>query len=134
MDVTIYIDVYFTGNLKKGTGEYTIVLEYKKMTKEHIGGIKITTKNRTELTACIAAFGYMKKTCNIRIVTNAQFVANAFNQNWDKTKNKDLWQQLLDLTAQHNVTFEYQLTNSYSTYMYQTMHKAEISYQIDNLI
>ena len=138
MDVTIYIDVYHTGNLKHGTGTYSIVLEHIKdgepKTKLHFRGLNNTTKHRTAIKACIDALNYMKKTCNIKIIINSPFVVNAINQSWDKTKNADLWQQLLDRQAQHNVTFEYELANTYSTYMFMTMKKAEIEYQNDNLI
>jgi ribonuclease HI len=139
MEVTIYIDVYHTGNLKKGTGEYCIVLEYinskgEPVTREYIEGVKNTTKNRTAIKACIAALKHMTKTCNIKMITNSAFVVNAINQNWDKTKNSDLWQQLLECMAIHNITFEYALANSYSTYMYMEMRKKKIEYQIDNLI
>lgn len=143
VEVTIYIDAYHTGNLKKGTGTYSIVLEYinpqgKTKTREYIEGLKGTTKNRTELTACIVALSHMRKTCNIKIVTNARFVVNAVNQNWSKTKNTDLWQQLIDGMAPHNVIFEYEMTNSYSTYMFFEMEKAmkagKIKYKEDTQI
>jgi ribonuclease HI len=137
MEVTIYIDVYHTGHLSKGTGSYNIMLEYiapdgAPRTREYYEGIKNTTNNRTALKACIAALNHMKKTCNIKIVTNSLFVVNAINQNWDKTKNADLWQQLLQSMSQHNVTFVYDMTNPYSSYMYTQMKKEKIEFKEDN--
>jgi ribonuclease HI len=138
MEVTIYIDVYHTGHLKSGTGSYNIMLEYidskgEPNTKEYYEGITGTTKNRTAIKACITALEHMTKTCNIKIVTNSRFVVNAINQNWDKTKNEDLWQQLLQSMSQHNVTFVYDMTNPYSSYMYTQMKKAKIEFKEDTL-
>jgi ribonuclease HI len=138
MEVTIYIDVYHTGHLKAGTGSYNIMMEYinskgEPKTKEYYEAITGTTKNRTALKACISALTHMTKTCNIKIVTNAQFVVNAINQNWDKTKNADLWQQLLQGMSQHIVTFAYDMTNSYSTYMYTQMKKAVVKFEEDTI-
>ena len=84
--VNIYIDVYHTGNLKKGTGTYSIVLEYMKsvqipLTKQYIDGIKGTTKYRTEIHACIAALEHIIRPCDIEIVINSLHVTQAVNTN-----------------------------------------------------
>ena len=75
MQTNIYIGAYHTGHLKKGTGTYFIVLECIKdghpVTREYIGGHKPTTKYRTELTACIDAFGHMLKSCDIIVHINS---------------------------------------------------------------
>lgn len=136
MDVTIYIDIYHTGHLKKGTGTYTIVLEYiapdgKPRTREYIEGLENTTKNRTAIKACITALSYLIKTCIVKIIINSNFVVNSVNQHWDKTKNADLWQQLYQALSQHKVTFEYSLTNPYSTYMFTQLRRAKISFEED---
>ena len=136
VEVTIYIDVYHTGNLKTGTGTYNIMLEYitpegEPKTREYYEGLKNTSKNRTAIKACISALSHMKKTCNIKIITNSQFVVNSMNQNWDKRKNADLWQQLLMAISEHKVTFEYSFSNSYSSVMYMTAKRANIIYAED---
>jgi ribonuclease HI len=136
VDVTIYIDVYHTGHLSKGIGTYNIMLEYIKSdrtpgTKEHYEGLKNTSKNRTAIKACISALSKMKKTCNIKIIINSQYVVNSMNQNWDKQKNPDLWQQLLLTMSEHKVTFEYSFSNSYSSVMYMTAKRSEINYMED---
>lgn len=137
MEVTIYIDVYHTGHLSKGTGTYNIMLEYIKSdgtpgTKEHYEGMKNTSKNRTAIKACISALSHMKKTCCIKIIINSQYIANSMNQNWDKTKNEDLWQQLLEQMAIHKVTFEYEFSNPYSSYMFMMAKKAAVNYTEDS--
>lgn len=136
MEVTIYIDVYHTGHLKKGTGTYNIMLEYIKngepLTREYYEGVKNTSKNRLAIKACISALSHMTKTCSIKIIINSQYVVNSINQNWDKSKNADLWQQLLEAMAEHNVTFEYSFSNQYSSYMYMAAKRANITYTEDN--
>jgi ribonuclease HI len=136
VEVTIYIDVYHTGNLKNGTGTYNIMLEYiapdgAPRTREYYECLKNTSKNRTAIKACISALSHMKKTCSIRIITNSQFVVNSMNQNWDKQKNADLWQQLLMAMSEHNVTFEYSFSNQYSTYMFMAAKRANVIFTED---
>lgn len=136
MEVTIYIDVYHSGHLSKGTGTYNIMLEYiasdgTPRTREYYEGFNHTSKNRTALKACISALEHMTKTCVIKIIINSQFIVNSINQNWDKRKNADLWQQLLQVMSQHKVNFEYDMTNQYSSYMFMTAKRSEIKYTED---
>lgn len=136
MEVTIYIDVYHTGNLKAGTGTYNIMLEYiaqngAPKTREYYEGITNTSKNRTAIKSCISALSHMTKTCCIKIITNSQFVVNSMNQNWDKRKNADLWQQLLMAMSEHKVTFEYSMTNQYSSYMFMAAKRAKAIFTED---
>lgn len=136
MEVTIYIDVYHTGHLSKGTGSYNIMLEYinkkgEPDTKAHYHEVKNTSKNRTTIMACISALRYMKKTCIIKIIINSQYIVNSMNQNWDKTKNHDLWQQLLEQMDIHKVTFEYEFSNPYSSYMFMTAKRSDVNYTED---
>jgi ribonuclease HI len=95
--VSIYIDAYHTGHLKRGTGSYTIVMEYVKdnygeVTREYIEGVKDTTKNRPALHACISALLRMKRPCEITVTINSQYVVQAINtgdiQKWITTGKK----------------------------------------------
>jgi ribonuclease HI len=135
MEITIYIDVYYTGNLRKGTGSYDIMLEYitpdGPKTREHYEEFKNTTKYRTAIKACIEALGHITKACDVKIIINSQFVVNSINQNWDKSKNADLWQQLLTAMSVHKVEFEYSLSNPYSTYMFLAAKRAEVTCKED---
>lgn len=148
-EVNIYIDAYHTGNLKKRTGTYSIVLEYmseKKIpyTKQYIEGIKRTTKHRTELLACIDALDHIVLPCDITININSRYVTGAINDDtwisWLNTgknakgqpaKNLDLWQQLFELADEYPVTFRYAAINTYSLYMAGLMKKVEIEYKED---
>lgn len=149
MKVSIYIDAYHTGHLRKGTGSYNIVLEFiasngKPITREYFGGLKSTTKNRAAIYACITALQYLITSCDVVIVINSEHVVNAINSgNWiswletgknakgQPAKNLDLWQQLYDITEKHNVTFTYAEKNPYTIYMTTMAKKIQIEYKED---
>ena len=88
--------------------------------KKEISGVMAnTTNNIMELSAVIEALKLLKYPCNVSLYSDSAYVVNAFAQNWirnwernnwktsDKkeVKNKELWQQLLELTRIHKVTF-----------------------------
>ena len=116
-NVTIYTDGACSGN--PGPGGWGSILMYKDIKKEISGGKKETTNNVMELTAVIEALKLLKYPCNVSLYSDSAYVVNAFLQkwiiNWEKNnwktsdksdvKNKELWQELLDLTKIHNVTF-----------------------------
>lgn len=149
MLVNIYIDTYHTGHLKKGTGTYSIVLEYMKaeqvpVTREYIEGLTGTTKYRTELTACIDALEHMLKICDINIIINSKYVTQAINTNtWFKwlstgsnaknrpVKNLDLWELLFERADKYPVTFTYAAKNQYTDVMRNRMVHYEIKYKED---
>ena len=107
-EVTIYTDGACSGN--PGPGGWGAILMYKETKKEISGGQKSTTNNVMELTAVIEA---------LKLFSESAYVVNAFLQkwiiNWQKNnwktadkkdvKNKELWQELLDLTNTHSVKF-----------------------------
>ena len=92
---------------------------YKETKKEISGGQKSTTNNVMELTAVIEALKLLKYPCKVNLYSDSAYVVNAFLQkwiiNWQKNnwktadkkdvKNKELWQELLDLTNTHSVKF-----------------------------
>jgi len=116
-DVTIYTDGACSGN--PGPGGWGAILMYKDAKKEISGGKKDTTNNIMELTAVIEALKLLKFPCTVELYSDSAYVVNAFIQkwtiNWQKNnwktadkkdvKNKELWQELLDLTSVHNVKF-----------------------------
>jgi ribonuclease HI len=115
--VTIYTDGGALGN--PGPGGYGAVMVYGGHRKELSGGFRLTTNNRMELMAAIAALGALRGRCNVRVYTDSQYLANAITEGWakrwrangwkrnktDKALNPDLWKQLLDLCDRHAVTF-----------------------------
>lgn len=72
-----------------------------------------------EMQAIIEGLKALKKKSTVAVYTDSAYVANAFNQRWidgwktrnwktagkEPVKNQDLWQELLQLTDQHDVTF-----------------------------
>lgn len=115
--VTIYTDGACSGN--PGPGGWGAILMYKDIKKEISGGEKSTTNNIMELTAVIEGLKMLKFPCEVDLYSDSAYVVNAFIQKWvdnwiknnwktsDKkdVKNKELWQELIDLTKVHNVTF-----------------------------
>lgn len=116
-NVTIYTDGACSGN--PGPGGWGAILMYKDSKKEISGAEKNTTNNIMELTAVIKSLNMLKFPCNVDLYSDSAYVVNAFLNNWivnwqksgwktsDKkdVKNKELWQELIDLTNIHNVNF-----------------------------
>lgn len=116
-EVTIYTDGACSGN--PGPGGWGAILMYKDSKKEISGGKKDTTNNIMEVTAVIEALKLLKRPCNVSVYSDSSYVVNCFKQGWiynwmrngwlssDKkpVKNKELWQELYDLTKIHNVEF-----------------------------
>lgn len=116
-NVTIYTDGACSGN--PGPGGWGAILMSCSNKKEISGGKKNTTNNVMELTAVIEALKLLKRPCKVDLYSDSAYVVNAFLQNWisgwikkgwknsskDEVKNKELWQELINLTKVHEVTF-----------------------------
>lgn len=116
-NVTIYTDGACSGN--PGPGGWGSILMYKDIKKEISGSSKNTTNNVMELTAVIEALKLLKHPCKVDIYSDSSYVVNAFLQGWiynwikknwktasgDPVKNKELWQELYELTKIHEVNF-----------------------------
>jgi ribonuclease HI len=116
-EVTIYTDGACLGN--PGAGGYGVVLLYGQHRKELSGGFRLTTNNRMEIMAAIVGLMALKTKCAVTLHTDSQYLVNAIIKGWaqqwqkngwrrnkkDKAKNPDLWEQLLSLCSQHEVTF-----------------------------
>ena len=116
-EVTIYTDGACSGN--PGPGGWGAILMYKDTKKEISGGKKDTTNNVMELTAVIEALKSLKYPCKVNLYSDSTYVVNAFLQKWiiswqknnwktsnkSDVKNKDLWQELIELTKIHQVKF-----------------------------
>ena len=109
-NVIIYTDGACSGN--PGPGGWGAILIYEENKKEISGASKNTTNNIMEMTAVIEALKILKFKCDA-------YVVNAFNQGWiynwqknnwktsnkESVKNRELWEELYDLTKIHNVEF-----------------------------
>ncbi len=115
--VIIYTDGACSGN--PGPGGWGAILMYKDNKKEISGGKKDTTNNVMELTAVIESLKLLKYPCEVELYSDSAYVVNGFEQGWiynwvknnwktsgkDSVKNKELWQELYELTKTHKVKF-----------------------------
>ena len=116
-EVIIYTDGACSGN--PGPGGWGALLMYKDTKKEITGGKKETTNNIMELTAVIEGLKLLKFPCKVKLYSDSAYVVNGFNQKWiygwikngwknsskEPVKNKELWQELYNLTQKHEVEF-----------------------------
>ena len=100
-------------------GGWGTILMYNGNQKEMSGGKSQTTNNVMELTAVVEGLKALKYPCRVKLYSDSAYVVNAFNQNWIKgwikngwknsskepVKNKEIWQELVELTQKHEVTF-----------------------------
>ncbi len=115
--ILMYTDGSSIGN--PGPGGYGVVMIQGAHRKELSGGYRRTTNNRMELMAVIEGLKALKTPGEVAVMTDSKYVADGINQGWaqrwranqwkknkrEKALNPDLWEQLLDLCAQHRVSF-----------------------------
>ena len=121
IDKNTEIEIYTDGacSFNPGPGGWGAVLIYKDVKKEISGGDKNTTNNIMEITAVLEALKLLKHPCKVNVYSDSAYVVNCFNQGWiynwmkkgwktagnDPVKNKELWEELYNLTKIHEVTF-----------------------------
>ena len=117
--VTLYTDGACSGN--PGPGGWGAILEFKGAEKELSGGERSTPPNRMELTAVIEGLKALKESCIVELYSDSKYVIDALEKGWalswrekgwkkaDKKPalNPDLWAQLLDLTAKHQMRYHW---------------------------
>jgi ribonuclease HI len=117
--VTIYTDGACVGN--PGPGGYGVVLLYGDHRRELSGGCQHTTNNRMELLAAIRGLEALKECCEVRLLSDSQYVVNGIMKGWAKrwrgsgwrrnkdefAENRDRWEQLLELCEKHCVVLEW---------------------------
>ncbi len=116
--VEIYTDGACKGN--PGPGGWGAVLRYGEKEKHLFGGEKDTTNNRMELLAAIEGLSALKRSCDVILTTDSQYVRKGITEwiaGWRKNgwktaakkpvKNADLWQRLDELSAKHNVDWRW---------------------------
>ena len=114
--ITIYTDGACSGN--PGKGGWGAVLIHRDKQKHLSGSAILTTNNKMELTAAIEALKAVKKSNDIELYTDSQYVKNGINLwiiNWKKNgwktankkevANKDLWIELDKYVTHHNITW-----------------------------
>ena len=114
--VQIVTDGSCLGN--PGPGGWGAWLSTAGHEKELCGGEKLTTNNRMELTAVIEALASLKRSCDVVIYTDSQYVRQGITEwihGWKRngwmTKskkpvvNQDLWKDLDAQVARHKTTW-----------------------------
>lgn len=112
--VEIYTDGACRGN--PGPGGWGVLLRYNHTEKELYGAERSTTNNRMELTAAIRGLEALKQRCRVCLTTDSTYVRNGITQwlpdwkrrNWrtagkKPVKNADLWRQLDEVSARHDI-------------------------------
>jgi ribonuclease HI len=113
-ELHIYTDGAARGN--PGPGGYGVILMWGDKAKELSAGYRLTTNNRMELMAVIAALEALKKDgLNIVLHSDSQYVVKAINEGWLKNwiatnfkggkKNKDLWLRFNELAQKNKIRF-----------------------------
>lgn len=116
--VEIYTDGACKGN--PGPGGWGAVLRYGDNEKQIFGGEANTTNNRMELMAAIEALAMLKRTCDVKLTTDSQYVRKGITEwmkNWKRNgwktaakqpvKNADLWQRLDNEVQRHKVEWHW---------------------------
>lgn len=115
--VEIFTDGACSGN--PGPGGWGAILRCDGREKELSGGEAHTTNNRMELSGVINALSALKYPCKVRLTTDSKYVVDGITKGWAQgwkkrgwkksdgkpALNPDLWGQLLDLLAVHDVEF-----------------------------
>ncbi len=116
--VRIYTDGACKGN--PGAGGWGALMQFDGREKELYGGEPDTTNNRMELTAVIRALEALKRTCEIDLYTDSQYVQKGISEwlaSWKRrgwktanrkpVKNVDLWLELDRLAAAHAIRWHW---------------------------
>lgn len=117
--VLVYTDGACIGN--PGPGGWAALLQCGAIERIMTGGDADTTNNRMELMGPISALKSLNNRRDVTIVSDSKYVVDAINKGWARNwqqnhwikgdgnpaKNPDLWNELLGLIRQHNVTFRW---------------------------
>lgn len=121
-DVRLYTDGACSGNPGPGGWAYILKHPSSGRTIDGSGAEPQTTNNRMELQAVIEGLAMLKRPCRVTIVTDSHYVgkgirewspkwkANGWRRRegavWKPVVNVDLWQQLDERLAPHEVEIE----------------------------
>jgi ribonuclease HI len=116
--VSIWTDGACSGN--PGPGGWGAILRYGEREKELSGGEAMTTNNRMELMAAIAALEALSRPCRLELHTDSQYLRGGVTgwiHNWKRNgwrtadkkpvKNDDLWRRLDAAVARHEIDWRW---------------------------
>ena len=107
-----------------GLGGWGVVLvapRHDDARKELSGAERDSTNNRMELTAALMGLRALRRPTHVRIVTDSQYLKNAFTAGWidawqrngwrtadrKPVKNMELWVALMEAMAPHRVEWQW---------------------------
>ncbi|WP_425387854.1 ribonuclease HI [Deinococcus pimensis] len=115
------VELYSDGacDTQAGLGGWATILNCRGRELVLSGGERDTTNNRMELRALLEGLRALKRPCNVRVVTDSQYLRKAFTDSWilkwqrngwktsgnDSVKNQDLWEALVEEARRHSLTF-----------------------------
>ena len=88
-DIIIYTDGGCRGN--PGPGGYGAVIIDGRKRVELSQGFRLTTNNRMELMACMAALEVLKKPSNIALHSDSRYVVNGIERGWARKWRANNW-------------------------------------------
>ncbi len=116
--VEVFTDGACTGN--PGPGGWGALLRYKTIEHELCGFESDSTNNRMELMAAIRALQSLKRSCEVDLTTDSQYVQRGItewivgwkrrgwkNSNGDEVKNRDLWELLELQNKRHKIRWHW---------------------------
>jgi len=115
--IIVYTDGGCMGN--PGPGGYGAVILDGNKRIELAQGFRLTTNNRMELMACIAALDILSAPADVILHSDSRYAVNGISKGWarkwrangwmrtrdEPAENADLWSKLLDLCDEHRVRF-----------------------------
>ena len=116
--VIIYTDGACSGN--PGPGGWAAILRFGPHEKVLQGGASLTTSNRMELRAVIAALRALTRPCRVEVFTDSEYLRRGVTEwlaRWRRNgwltaskqpvKNQDLWRDLHAALQPHHVTWRW---------------------------
>lgn len=115
------VELYSDGacDTARGHGGWAAILRYGEKELVLSGHERDTTNNRMEIRGLLEGLKTLKRPCQVRVVTDSQYLRKAFTDGWilnwqrngwktaskEPVKNQDLWLELIDLAKMHSLTF-----------------------------
>lgn len=116
--VEVWTDGACSGN--PGPGGWGAILTYKGKERELSGGEALTTNNRMELMAAIAALETLTRPCTVALHTDSQYLRQGITgwiHGWKKNgwktadrkpvKNEELWKRLDAALGRHQIEWKW---------------------------
>jgi len=105
-EIQIYTDGSCLGNPGPGGWAYIIVHEGKPR-RESSGQCSNTTNNRMEMMAAIEALKTIPPSQSVVVYSDSQLLIKTMTLGWKRKKNQDLWAELDQLVAGHDITWQW---------------------------